>query len=39
MSGRRIIYLRDGRITDETRMERAHDPRAVLSRLLRMEGG
>jgi putative ABC transport system ATP-binding protein len=34
----RVIYMRDGSITDETRMERDHDSRKVLSRMIQLEG-
>jgi len=34
----RVIYMRDGSITDETRMERDHDSRKVLSRMIQLGG-
>lgn len=33
----RVIYLRDGQISDETRLERKRDTRSVLSRLIQLE--
>jgi len=36
-SADRVLYMRDGQIYDEARMERAHDSRFVLSRLIQME--
>jgi putative ABC transport system ATP-binding protein len=34
----RVIYMRDGSIKDETLMERDHDARKVLSRIIQLEG-
>jgi putative ABC transport system ATP-binding protein len=34
----RVIYMRDGGITDEARMEHGHDSRAVLSRMIQLGG-
>jgi putative ABC transport system ATP-binding protein len=34
----RVIYMRDGSIKDETRMELDHDSRKVLSRMIQLEG-
>lgn len=36
-SADRVIYMRDGSIKDETRMERDHDSRKVLSRMIQLE--
>ena len=33
----RVIYLRDGQISDETRLEQKQDTRSVLSRLIQLE--
>jgi putative ABC transport system ATP-binding protein len=33
----RVLYMRDGQIRDEARMERVLDPRSVLARLMQLE--